>query len=199
MPSNISDAQALTILRDASNKTFDASSRAESGAIGEVLGAKTRQLRDTAAQAHAEQKDSISKFASNSFGTSLNFKASLYGNSRGDIRQMKAEADAAFRARKDDDQTRRMAVNTVAQGGGFSDAVGKAHDAWSANSGFQKDVSDAKVDQKLAETAESVANVHKDGAKANKEQAAKAVDAVNDVAKGFFERAKQVIDRAFGG
>lgn len=200
MPATIvSDAQALTILRQANDKTFDAAARAESAQQGNVVAQKAVQFGQAAIEAHAEQKDSIAKFGSNMVGMGLNYKASLYGNSKPDIRQMKAEADAAFAARMAEAKSNRLGANTLAQNGGVADSVGKAYDAMSQNLGPQEQVQAAKVAQKVSEADESVAKNMLEGAKANKEQAAKAIDATNEVAKGFIERAKQVIDRAFGG
>jgi len=194
----ISDAQALQILRDSRDKSFDAAAQGELAGLRGLLGAKQAQLSATKLQAQGEKLDSFTKLAAGTAGIGLNYKASVHAASPAEIRKMKDEADAAFAARQSNSAARRAGLNAAAQNNGIGTVVDKMHDAGSQAFGGQSQISDAKVSTKQAELAETLAKTQQDNAKQAKEQAVKGQDSVNDFAKGIYERAKQVVDRAFG-
>lgn len=186
--SSISDAQALSILHHAQESRYNAQSNADVAAKGAQVGSKLEQAKATMKQTTAEQQSTLIKFAGSAAGMGLNYKLMLKAQNM----QMGAGASSKQAAAG-------AGLNAAAQGNGIGGVMDKGVDAIDQNMGAAAKANEAKIEGKFADMQGTVAEQQAEQSKAAKEAALKGLDGVNELAKGFFERAKQVVDKAFGG
>lgn len=186
--SSISDAKILSILHAAQESRYNAQANADVAAKGGQVGAKLDQAKSTMKQTQAEQQSSLIKVAGSAAGMGLNYKLMLKAQDM----QMGSSASQARAAKG-------AGLNAAAQGNGVGNVINQGVEAMDQNVGAAAKANEAKVESKFAEMQGTIAEQQGEQSKTAKEAAMKGLDSINELAKGMFERAKQVVDKAFGG